>query len=293
MKILAGTDIPFGDMPGDQIKLEEEHYKKAQLILPLIMKYIETNVFSSKDRKLVISVYGGSGVGKSEIASLLSYYLSGVGYPSYTLSGDNYPRRIPTYNDAERLGIYQKSGLKELLKEGIYDADIAVRLRELQKNRQDANVSLESIHPWLKTYHKGAAKGIREYLGTELELDFLDIQRVIDQFITKEPFLWLKRMGREVGDLWYDAVDFRAIQVLVIEWTHGNNAFLSGIDIPIYLHSTPEETLEHRKKRMRDGNLDSDFTKEVLVAEQELLESQIENAKLVISKQGDIVINKL
>lgn len=43
--------------------------------------------------RAVITVCGGSGVGKSEIASLISYYLNAEGVGAYTLSGDNYPRR--------------------------------------------------------------------------------------------------------------------------------------------------------------------------------------------------------
>ena len=42
-------------------------------------------------QRAVVAVCGGSGVGKSEIASLLSYYLNQLGVGSYTLSGDNYP----------------------------------------------------------------------------------------------------------------------------------------------------------------------------------------------------------
>lgn len=57
---------------------------------------------------MVITVCGGSGVGKSEIASLLAHYFENMGVGCYTLSGDNYPHRIPVYNDAERLRIFRK-----------------------------------------------------------------------------------------------------------------------------------------------------------------------------------------
>ena len=36
-------------------------------------------------------------------ASLLAHYLQQIGVGCYVLSGDNYPRRIPAQNDAERL----------------------------------------------------------------------------------------------------------------------------------------------------------------------------------------------
>ncbi len=35
-------------------------------------------------------------------------------------------------------------------------------------------------------------------------------------------------MGRTLDELWYDDVDVSAIQVIVIEWTHGNNDLLEA-----------------------------------------------------------------
>ena len=78
--------------------------------------------------KIVISVFGGSGVGKSEIASLLAWYLNCAGIGSYVMSGDNYPRRIPMYNDAERLSTFRASGLKGLLEAGAYNEEVREKL---------------------------------------------------------------------------------------------------------------------------------------------------------------------
>ncbi|MBR4484934.1 MAG: adenylyl-sulfate kinase, partial [Erysipelotrichaceae bacterium] len=89
-------DMPHGDMPGDKIKIDDGHIQKATTIFPLLIKELKKE---NKD-KVVVSVFGGSGVGKSEIASLLTYYLQSAGIGAYVLSGDNYPRRIPLYNDA-------------------------------------------------------------------------------------------------------------------------------------------------------------------------------------------------
>jgi hypothetical protein len=99
----------------------------------------------------------------------------------------------------------------------------------------------------------------------------------------------LKRMGREETELWYDDVDFSNINVLIIEWTHGNSDGYQGVDIPILLNSTPQETLEHRRSRNRDGKTDSPFTTMVLEIEQELLVSQAAKAKLIISKSGELL----
>ena len=90
------SDIPCGDMPGDKVKIGEDHIRKAQTIFPLIVKEIERLQAAEPSRsKFVVSVYGGSGVGKSETASLLSFYLNEAGIGAYTMSGDNYPHRIP------------------------------------------------------------------------------------------------------------------------------------------------------------------------------------------------------
>jgi hypothetical protein len=77
--------------------------------------------------------------------------------------------------------------------------------------------------------------------------------------------------------------------VLIIEWTHGNSYHLRGVDIPVLLNSTPQETLEHRRKRNRDGGTDSPFTTMVLAIEQDLLVSQAPRAKLIVSKNCELL----
>ena len=96
-------------------------------------------------------------------------------------------------------------------------------------------------------------------------------------------------MGREVTALWYDEVDVRDTQVLIIEWTHGNSDFIEGVDIPILLNSTPAETLAHRRARNRDGKPDSAFITMVLELEQRKLDMQAHKAKIILSKSGDLL----
>ena len=101
--------------------------------------------------------------------------------------------------------------------------------------------------------------------------------------------LYLKRMGRDEASLWYDEIDMSDKQVLIVEWTHGNSDYMSQDDIPVLLNSTPEETLEHRRSRNRDGKLDSPFTMLVLELEQQKLVDQAHKAKIIISKSGEIL----
>lgn len=282
-------NIVFGDMPGDKIEIDTIHLEKAKAIYEVLTEELISLVRYEKRDKLVVCVCGGSGVGKSEIASLLATFFEAQGIGSYTLSGDNYPYRIPKYNDAERLSRYRRSGLQSLLTKGIYDSKKAKILKQLQLKDEDADVSLIKSYPWLDTYIKGGKMALENYLGTDKEIDFREIERVVQQFKNHTDKIWLKRMGREIAEIWYDQINFSSTNVLIIEWTHGNSDYYQGVDIPVLLHSTPKETAEHRKLRKRDGNTDSGFVTLVLEIEQNMLRQQAEKAKIIVSKDGKII----
>ena len=74
-----------------------------------------------------------------------------------------------------------------------------------------------------------------------------------------------------------------------MEWTHGNSDYFAGVDIPILLNSTPQETLEHRRSRNRDGGVDHPFTTMVLEIEQRMLESNAHKAAIIVAKNGDLL----
>ena len=280
-------EIPHGDMPGDKVEIGPGHIAKANAIFPVLLgKLQETLAVSGK---AVVAVSGGSGVGKSEIASLLTYYLNDVGIGSYTLSGDNYPHRIPRYNDAERLRIYRSAGIGGMLKAGVYSADVVQPLKQLQLDETDADPGNVEQYPWLAVYQKAGREGLARYLGTDSEQDFDGLSAILAQFKAGEERIWLKRMGRTETELWYDQIDFTGTSVLIIEWTHGNSEFLRGVDIPILLNSTPEETREHRRQRGRDGKTDSAFTTAVLEIEQEKIAERARFAKIIVSKSGEIL----
>lgn len=281
----AGSDIPHGDMPGDKIEIGESHIAKAKVIFPeLLSKLLE----NGKD-KAVLTVCGGSGVGKSEIASVLGYYLTSLGIRSYVLSGDNYPRRIPKYNDAERLNTFRRAGIRGMLMEGVYTEENGQILRELQEKEVDSDPKLAAEYPWLSVYIEYGKEALRCYLGTTQEIDFEEVSGILSAFKEGKECIFLKRMGRTETELWYDAVDFSETEVLIVEWTHGNSDYLHGVDIPILLNSTPEETLAHRRARNRDGKTDSAFTTMVLGIEQKKLHEQAKKAKIIVSKDGELL----
>jgi hypothetical protein len=287
---IQDTDkIPKGDMPGDIVKIGPQHIRKAQVIFPKLLELLMPVLDENPYQRAVIVVCGGSGVGKSEIASLITYFLNRMGLGSYTLSGDNYPHRIPKYNDAERLRIFRKSGIESLISIGQYIEGRLIILKELQDSGNDSNPDYVNRYPWLSIYQSGGRNGLKNYLGTDNEIDFKKLTGIISQFKNGASVILLKRMGREETELWYDPVDFSDKNIIIIEWTHGNNHNLQGIDIPILLNSTPQETLEHRRARNRDGATDSSFTTMVLEIEQGMLVAQAPMAKLILSKSGELL----
>ncbi len=277
----------YGDMPGDKIEIGESHIAKASKIFPELLKIMKS--MQEGGKKIVISVCGGSGVGKSETASLISSYLGKLGVKSYTLSGDNYPHRIPMYNDAERLRIFRQSGLLKMVEDGVYTKERFQIVQAEQKKDMDANKAVIEEYSWYASYINGGCEGLKGYLGTKNEINFDQLSKIVADFKSGKDKIYLKRMGRDNTELWYDEVDFSDTEVLVIEWTHGNNDNLIGVDIPILLNSTPKETLEHRRMRNRDGGVDSPFILAVLEIEQQLLAAQANKAKIILSKGGELL----
>lgn len=280
-------DIPHGDMPGDKVEIGQGHIDKANLIFPLLVPMAAAA--AAESGRVVISVCGGSGVGKSETASLLSHYFRSAGVGCYTLSGDNYPRRIPMYNDAERVRVFRVGGMRGMLDVGVYTAETGAALRQLWAEDADADPHRAEDIPWLQVYQAQGRRALAGYLGTAREQDYEELNAIIAKFQSGADLLWLKRMGRTEDARWYEEVNVSDTNILVIEWTHGNSDFLTGVDIPVLLNSTPEETRAHRRSRNRDGKTDSPFTTMVLEIEQKELDNCAHKAKLIISKNGEVL----
>lgn len=280
-------DIPHGDMPGDKVEINREHIEKANIIFPLLLPMAAEA--AAQTGRAVIAVCGGSGVGKSETASLLSYYFHRAGVGAYTLSGDNYPRRIPMYNDAERVRVFRTGGIRGMLDAGVYTKTASTELRGLWAAEADADPKEAAGREWLQIYQAEGRKALSEYLGTPNEQDYDELSAIIAEFKAGRDSLLLKRMGRTEDERWYDPIDLSQTNILIIEWTHGNSDFLRGVDIPILLNSTPEETRAHRRSRARDGKTDSAFTTMVLEIEQAELDRCAHKAKIIISKSGEVL----
>lgn len=285
---IPAGEVISGDMPGDSVRIGEEHLQKAGIIFPKLLPLLRQSLEENGGRA-VLSVFGGSGVGKSEIASLLSCYLREIGIGAYTLSGDNYPRRIPQYNDAERIRIFRVNGLKGLLEKRLYSREVRADLEKLWTKESDADPAEIAERPWLSVYQRAGREALAGYLGQDAEQDFGELKKIVEEFREGAERIWLKRMGRTEDERWYEEVDFREIHVLVIEWTHGGSGRFGKVDCPILLASTPAETREHRRARARDKGTDSAFTTMVLEIEQQLIEAGAADAKIIVSKGGDLI----
>jgi glycosidase len=281
--------IPTGDMPGDKVQIGEGHVAKATAAFPRLWEILRPILEASSHQRAVLAVHGGSGVGKSEIGSLLAHYLRANGVGAYVMSGDNYPRRIPRDNDAERLRTFRTAGVRGLVDAGLYDDSVRKGLTAVQAADRDADPAAVADNPWLATYQRVGRAALDAYLGTPNEIDFAEVSGILARFHDGATSLQLKRMGRELGELWYSSVDVSEVSVLVVEWTHGNSDHLVGVDVPILLNSTPEETLAHRRSRARDGATDSPFTTMVLALEQAKLASQAHKAKVIVAKSGEVI----
>lgn len=192
--------------------------------------------------KIVLSIFGGSGSGKTTVAAILQQYFLKDGIGCFVLTGDDYPRRIPMRNDEERERIFQSEG----------------------------------------------EAGLDRYLGSPKEINFDRINAVIQHFKAGEDSVKLRKMGRQDGEIWEEEADFRDIQILLIEWTHGGSEYLKGVDRSIYLDSRPEETLERRLKRNRDENAGSELIRVTLELEQQKLVRQAKKAGIFVDRKGGL-----
>lgn len=262
--------------------LAREQIRNAERLFPLILKKTEER----KENKTIISVSGGSGVGKTGMAFLLQNMFEKQGKKSLIISGDNYPHRIPMYNDAERIARFRMSGLNGLITEGLYTDEVKEKLLELQKAGRDAEEQEDM--QWLSIYQKYGDKALTDYLGTDQELDYEAVSNLLMQFHGGTSQLLLRHMGRIPDDIWYDRMDVSDTDILILEWTHGNSACLQGVDVSVVLISTPEETLENRKKRNRDTAIDSPFVARVLRIEQKKINDGLDRADIIQDMHGRI-----
>ena len=132
----------------------------------------------------------------------------------------------------------------------------------------------------MRVYEEKGVEGLRNYLGTDEEIEFDRINEMIERFKNGENIIEIKKMGREDGEIWFSDKDFSGISVLIIEWTHGGSPYLHGVDIPVYVESSPEIARKRRIRRGRDENAASPFIDMVVGLEKEKLDEQAKHAMI-------------
>ena len=137
-------------------------------------------------------------------------------------------------------------------------------------------------------YQENGEKGLDAYLGTTQEIEYDRINQVLAKFHAGASVIELKKMGREADEIWYEQTDLTGVQVLLLEWTHGGSEYLEGVDISVYLDSSPEETQARRIRRGRDENAASAFIQLVVSIEGKKLQEQAKQADVSVGKDGHI-----
>ena len=265
------------DVPQECIKRTELAIKELQLVFV-------NNEKLQKQERIIIGLCGGSGSGKSVMADLLCKLFNGAGLKTIIMTGDNVPRRIPRLNDSERLTLFRSAGTKALVSLGLYTEEVREKLDCWMKDFTDASYDYVKENPWFEHYLAAGKNALENYLGSPLEQDFDYCNEILESFKQGKNQVWLKNLGREEDSLCYEKVYFSDKDIMILEWTHANSDFVKGVDIPIFLESTVEETLEYRLQRNRDTHIDSPFLMMVLRIEQDQLIAQKPKALIKIRR---------
>ncbi len=276
------SELNKGDNLSDNIILCEGQYENAKLIFNEIKDHLDKT-------KLIISLSGGSGSGKSGISAILSDFLDENYIGNYVMSGDNYPIRIPSINDQERLMQGRIGGIKNLANNDLATEINNKVLTQLQLEGVDLDDYSVKKYPFLKYYKEGFRKALEDYLTTSNEQDFSLVNSILKDFKNNKDDIYIKKMGRNLEEIYFEKVDFSNINVLILDWTHALSDELENVDIKIMIQSTPSETKEGREKRNRGDAIDDPFINMVLSVEQEKLNVNSSMANIIITRDGKLV----
>lgn len=266
--------------------MENSGAEAAARARPLVAELSAALKPQATHQRWVVGLHGGSGSGKSEMAAELARQLASGGV--LVVAGDDYPRRVPEANDRERRRLYRDHGLQALVDAGLYTPARREILRGLQADDRDPAPEGIDLHPWLAVYQAAGRKALEGYLGQPEELDFAAVNRLLEAFRRGTSPLWVRHLGGSDDELRYEPVDVAGVSVLILEWTHAHSPHVCGVDVPVLLESTPEQTLGHRLQRNRDQRVDSPFTALVLSIEQAQLAVRADQVRFIVGRDGHV-----
>lgn len=286
-----GQTIPGGDMPGDITDINEAAVAAAVKLFPTLREQIRQSIADNPYGRCVVSISGGSGSGKTCSAAILSWILNAAGIETYTMSGDNYAHRIPHENDEGRQRVFRHNGVRAVVDARLAE-DPAV-FREIMAFQQEENEKGHAEPPagaeWFDAYIAGGKAALKRHLATPHEQNFNEVNDVLSAFRDGAREIWLRRMGRDTTAFWYENRDFSRTSVLILEWTLGLSRYLIGIDVPVYIETTPEETYASRVARGRDSNARTDLIQAVIEIEQKLLIRDVPRASVIATRAGNVL----
>ena len=128
--------------------------------------------------------------------------------------------------------------------------------------------------------------GLRAYLGTDKEIDFRRLGRIVSAFKAGDSPLQLRIMDTAENRVADDArpLEAKAIDILLLEGTWSSQ--VEGVDLRLFLDTDFEQTLAHRKARARDPL--TPFGERVLRIEQERLTQNRTQVDWLVDMRGEL-----
>ena len=261
-------------MASNSLIFEHEHIKKAEQVLLKLLPTLVDRLEQNQLPHAVVSISGITGNGRREIASLVCFYLNEIGFGAHLVSGVNYFHRDPLLNEAERRRVFQTAGIRGMLLANCYSDGRAESLNLLVKNGTDTDPNVITVHPWIAIYQRAACEGLKQYLGTQSEVDIEELSSSFSLFRNGADELYFRRMPCEASAPIYDCVDLRNTPILIVEWVLGNGDLLKNVDISVYLKGTQPEMIEDMQC--------NPFTAMILKLERQMLHKQLHKAKIIV-----------
>lgn len=138
-----------------------------------------------------------------------------------------------------------------------------------------------------KIYSTSQDIGLREFLGTDKEIDFQRLNEIIKDFKAGKEMLSLRFIDNPNNIIKHDKklLGFSDIEVIIIEGTWSMN--IDNCDKKVFLENDYEATMAHRKRRGRDPL--TAFGEKVLAIEQEKIERLHAQADYIVKPSGHVI----
>ena len=127
-----------------------------------------------------------------------------------------------------------------------------------------------------------------EWLGphVEVKLDVLE-QNLIDAILGEDE-ITKPLIDYNENSVEEEAINLVGAKVVIAEGTY--TSLLKHVDTKVFIARTRLDTLEHRKKRNRGGEVDDPFVEQVLKTEHKIIAGHKQLADFVITKDYDVVV---